>query len=166
MVCTAYYTELILQICNYMQKWCIVAKKKQVLDKSFYGYFCPRRKAANFCHPAPHMERTLGEKNPDMLWYIQTTVLMCRFRTWFQKKKKNLGGSLRKCLFWPFFALLFFIFYTIRIFLDQFAGNFCSKPKIKFSDRLYFFFISTNCSQDDDPPLKGNFDPNTAKRAN
>ena len=25
---------------------------KYALDESFYGHFCPRRKAANFCHPA------------------------------------------------------------------------------------------------------------------
>ena len=50
MVYIAYYTELNLQILNYAQKQHICRKNsKNALD--FYGHFCPRRKAANFCHP-------------------------------------------------------------------------------------------------------------------
>ena len=52
MVCIAYYTELDLQICNYAQKLRICREKsKYVLDESFCGHICPRRKAVNFCHP-------------------------------------------------------------------------------------------------------------------
>ena len=47
-----YYTELNLQICNYAQKQRICREKgKYALDEFFYGHFCPRQKAANFCHP-------------------------------------------------------------------------------------------------------------------
>ena len=41
----AYYTELNVQICNYAQKQRICRK-----NIKFDGHFCPRRKAANFCH--------------------------------------------------------------------------------------------------------------------
>ena len=52
MVYIAYYTELNLQICNYAQKRRICRENsKYVLDKNFYGHFCARRKAVNFCHP-------------------------------------------------------------------------------------------------------------------
>ena len=40
--------ELNLQICNYAQKRRIC---KYALDENFHGHFCPRRKAAKFCHP-------------------------------------------------------------------------------------------------------------------
>ena len=51
MVFITYYTELDLQICNYMQKRRICRKNsKYALDENFYDHFCPRRKAANFCH--------------------------------------------------------------------------------------------------------------------
>ena len=52
MVCIAYYTELNVQICNYAQKQRICRENsKHALDESFYGHFCPRRNAANSCHP-------------------------------------------------------------------------------------------------------------------
>ena len=48
----AYFTELNLQICNYAQKRRTCREKsKYALDERFYGHFCPRWKAANFCHP-------------------------------------------------------------------------------------------------------------------
>ena len=52
MVYIAYFTELNLQICDYAQKRCICRENcKYAFDENFYGHFCPRRKAANFCHP-------------------------------------------------------------------------------------------------------------------
>ena len=52
MVCIAYFTELILQICDYAQKRRIWRKNfKYALDENFYCHFCSRRKAAKFCHP-------------------------------------------------------------------------------------------------------------------
>ena len=48
----AYFTELILQICNYAQKrriWC--ENCKYAHDENFHSHFCSRRKAAKFCHP-------------------------------------------------------------------------------------------------------------------
>ena len=56
MVNIAYYTEFNLQICNYAQKRRICrGNSKDVPDKNFCGHFCPRRKAANFCHPVLSM---------------------------------------------------------------------------------------------------------------
>ena len=52
MVYIAYFTELILQICDYAQKRRIRRKNcKYALDKNFHCHFCFRRKAAKFCHP-------------------------------------------------------------------------------------------------------------------
>ena len=52
MVYIAYFTELILQICDFAQKRRICRENcKYVLDEHFHGHFCPRRKAAKFCHP-------------------------------------------------------------------------------------------------------------------
>ena len=51
MVYIAYYTDLNWQTCNYAQKRRICWENgKYALDQSFYDHFCPRRKAANFCH--------------------------------------------------------------------------------------------------------------------
>ena len=53
MVYIAYFTELNLQICDYAQKQRICRKNcKYALNENFHGHFCPRRKAAKFCHPA------------------------------------------------------------------------------------------------------------------
>ena len=41
-----------MQICNYAQKQCICRENcKYAFDENFHGHFCPRRKAAKFCHP-------------------------------------------------------------------------------------------------------------------
>ena len=51
------YTELNLQVCNYAQKRRICREKsKYALHESFYGHFCPRWKAPNFCHPGPRWD--------------------------------------------------------------------------------------------------------------
>ena len=48
----AYHSELNLQICIYEQKRRICCENsKYLLDENSYGHFCPRRMAANFCHP-------------------------------------------------------------------------------------------------------------------
>ena len=50
----AYFTELILQICDYAQKRRIWRENcKYALDEDFHFRFCSRWKAAKFCHPAP-----------------------------------------------------------------------------------------------------------------
>ena len=52
MVYIEYYTELNLQVWNYAQKRRICGKNSDYApDKKLYGYFCYRRKVANFCHP-------------------------------------------------------------------------------------------------------------------
>ena len=49
----AYFNELDLQICVYAQKQRICRGNcEYALDENFHGHFCPRRKAAKFCHPA------------------------------------------------------------------------------------------------------------------
>ena len=53
MVYIAYFTELILQICNYAQKRRIWRENcKYAFDENFHCHFYSRRKAAKFCHPA------------------------------------------------------------------------------------------------------------------
>ena len=53
MVYIAHFTELNLQICNDAQKRRICRENcKYALDENLCGHFCPRKKAANFCHPA------------------------------------------------------------------------------------------------------------------
>ena len=52
MVYIAHFTELNLQICDYAKKQRICCENcKYALDENFHGHFCPRRKAAKFCHP-------------------------------------------------------------------------------------------------------------------
>ena len=52
MVYIAHFTELNLQICNYAQKRRIFREHcKYAFDENFHGHFCPRWKAAKFCHP-------------------------------------------------------------------------------------------------------------------
>ena len=48
----AYYTQVNLQICNYVQKSICLENSKYGADASLYGHILPRRKGANFCHPA------------------------------------------------------------------------------------------------------------------
>ena len=55
MIYIAYFTELILQICDYAQKRRIWRENyKYTLDDNFHCHFCSRRKAAKFCHPVLH----------------------------------------------------------------------------------------------------------------
>ena len=52
MVYIAYFTELNLQIWDYAQKRRIHCENcKYAFEENFHGHFCPRRKAAKFCHP-------------------------------------------------------------------------------------------------------------------
>ena len=45
-----------MQICDYAEKRRICRENcKYALDKNFHGHFCPRRKAAKFCHPVPNI---------------------------------------------------------------------------------------------------------------
>ena len=60
MVYIAYFTELNLQICEYAQKRRICRRNcKYAIDENFHGHFCPRRKAAKFCHPALHPQYSI-----------------------------------------------------------------------------------------------------------
>ena len=52
MIYIALFTELILHICDYAQKRRICRENcKYALDENVHDHFCPRRKAAKFCHP-------------------------------------------------------------------------------------------------------------------
>ena len=73
MVHIAYYAELNLQICNYAQKRIICRKNsKYAPDENFCGHFCPRRKAANFCHPVFSQTRTVVDED---MW-LQRLLLL------------------------------------------------------------------------------------------
>ena len=51
----AYYTELDLQNWDYALKGRICRENsKYAPAEKLYDHFCPRRKAANLCHPAYH----------------------------------------------------------------------------------------------------------------
>ena len=71
MVSIAYFTELNLQICDYAQKRRICCKNcKYAFDENFNDHFCPRRKAAKFCHPGhghdgSHLHSPAGEDDED-----------------------------------------------------------------------------------------------------
>ena len=83
MVYFAYFTELILQICDYAQKQRICRKNcKYALDGNFHGHFCPRRKAAKFCHPAlfstMRLSQTMGFSEQQLwlaLWHFFISLL-------------------------------------------------------------------------------------------
>ena len=51
MIYIAYHTESNLQMLQLRAKDAFVAKKIYALDEFFYGHFCPRQKAVNFCRP-------------------------------------------------------------------------------------------------------------------
>ena len=68
MVYIAYFTELDLQICDYAQKQRICRENcNYALDENFHDHFCPRRKAAKFCHPGPGVS-----KLPSWIWLSAT----------------------------------------------------------------------------------------------
>ena len=83
----AYYTEL-----NYAQKRRIFCENsKHAPDENFCGHFCPRRKAANFCHPA-----SVGINQPcavcsarNMLFFTISAVLIGFFLCSECKKPTN-----------------------------------------------------------------------------
>ena len=63
MVYIAYFTELNLQICNYLKNDAFVAKIVNTrLTKIFMTIFAPveTRKAAKFCHPVPEERVLMG----------------------------------------------------------------------------------------------------------
>ena len=45
---------------------------KYALDGNLYGHFCPRRKAANFCHPVFSQTRTVVDED---MW-LQRLLLL------------------------------------------------------------------------------------------
>ena len=66
MVYIAYFTALNLQICDFAQKRRICRENcKYALDENFHGHFCPRRKAAKFCHPGSTKNLVLSGKNSE-----------------------------------------------------------------------------------------------------
>ena len=70
----AYYTEFNLQICDYAQKRRICrGNSKDVPDENFCGHFCPRRKAANFCHPG---DRKMGGGNMELYLNAKGTPIL------------------------------------------------------------------------------------------
>ena len=70
MVYIAYFTELILQICDYAQKRRIWRENcKYALDENLHCHFCSRRMAAKFCHPAvPSSFREVKSPWTELSW--------------------------------------------------------------------------------------------------
>ena len=76
MVYIAYFTELNLQICDYAQQRRICCKNcKYALDEHFHGHFCPRRKAAKFCHPGLKWWRRRKRKTTSA-WGNQAFIIL------------------------------------------------------------------------------------------
>ena len=74
MVYIAYFTELILQICDYAQKRRIWRENcKYAFDENFHCHFCSRRKAAKFCHPGINASSALGPQSST--WQNITSTL-------------------------------------------------------------------------------------------
>ena len=66
LVYIAYFSELNLQSCDYAQKRRICRENcKYALDENFHDQFCPRRKAAKFCHPDKAIDRLTRLGNCD-----------------------------------------------------------------------------------------------------
>ena len=92
MVYIAYFTELILQICDYAQKRRICRENcKYALDERFHGHFCPRRKPAKSCHPAPRQEPVSDD---DIIIVIIVIIVVIITLSIFSKKSQNLVSWL------------------------------------------------------------------------
>ena len=83
----ANFTESNLQICGYAQKRRICRENcKYALDENFHGLFCPRRKAAKFCHPVSQdllYGKTLEE--------VQVALVSCNyFSFWYWTSERKL----------------------------------------------------------------------------
>ena len=88
MVYIAYFTELILQICDYAQKWRIWRKNcKYALDENLHCHFCFRRKAAKFCHPVLD------------LWSLSTSELGARHYISFQLDMQLQSSTFNEYIF-------------------------------------------------------------------
>ena len=95
----AYYTELNLHLCNYAQKRRICRENS---NENFYGHFCFRRKAGNFCHSVNKEFRnshaTLRHKPKwplNWLYFVrkvQDCVLHHPMRKHLLPWKKKVGG--------------------------------------------------------------------------
>ena len=72
----AYFTELILQICDYAQKRRIWHENcKYAFDENFHCHFCSRRQAAKFCHPVSCSHHTSVLCRWFMLWESVDTAV-------------------------------------------------------------------------------------------
>ena len=76
MVHIANFTEFKLQICNCAQKRRICRDNcKCAFDEHFHGHFCPRRKAAKFCHPGLKWWRRRKRKTTSA-WGNQALIIL------------------------------------------------------------------------------------------
>ena len=78
MVYIAYFTELNLQICDYAQKRRICRENCNfAFDENFHGHFCPRRKAAKFCHPVQIWSGVTDALTDSHTHWQTLTVFLC-----------------------------------------------------------------------------------------
>ena len=126
----AYFTELILQICDYAQKRRIWRKNcKYALDKNFHFHFCSRRKAAKFCHPDPHHPTTLKLKLQSDINY--DTRIHFRWRkTWFFSSKPPSGFRFvsTSVLLKEFWTKKRILEISQAFFIQFFSGGHCGGP--------------------------------------
>ena len=143
MVYITYFTELNLQICDYAQKRRICRENcKYVLDESLHGHFCPRWKAAKFCHPGNNDTCTvcfLFSKYPHMQ---RGKVVACVTQgewSWRREEKPALFFSSsalvnaivsRAEVCWPFNAEENFVCPTKAITKRRGEGKLCCREAI------------------------------------
>ena len=139
MVYIAYFNELNLQICDYAQKWRICRKNcKYALDENFHGDFCPRQKAANFCHivglksPTKHWPKSLDQTSALNTWpkfnSIQNFWSIFSLRILTKLQLQNLDQTSASKL-WPNLSLV--LTKNILQNLDQTSAS-ISWPNLSF----------------------------------
>ena len=102
MVYIAYFTELILQICVFAQKWRIWRENcKYVLDENFHSHFCPRRKAAKFCHPADKTLLLVTQRLSNQQTNFKVRFSLWRWaekvcKKWVEATRSMLGCTICK----------------------------------------------------------------------
>ena len=77
MVCTAYYTQLILQICNFTQKWRICHEKETSAWHKFLWLFLPLPKGCQLLPPCSKMQNLIDWSTAPMHMHLPCRAGVC-----------------------------------------------------------------------------------------
>ena len=140
MVYIAYFTELDLQICDCEQRRRICRENcKYALDKNFHGQFCPRRKAAKFCHPAEHGHEWMTNYLLLRLNNFILLILNCFFvpgDLFIHLADYSTSLELRLCWIYKFASLTWFSLVVCR------SVSFALIMKVKVVNIVWILFLS------------------------